>query len=268
MDDIRVGVAGFGAIGRSIARQINQGIDGVKLAAVGVRDPAAPPDFDWGAHGRPTFTRLEDLEPHCDVVIECAPAQYLSAIASPVLRAGKKVITLSSGALLASPELVDLAKQHGGQILVPSGAILGLDAILGAAEGKIESVKMTSRKPTKGFIGAPFLEQQNIDVLNLKEPTLIFSGTAREAAAGFPANLNVAVSVSLAGVGPDQTRLEVWADPTLEHNTHRIEVISDSALLSMEIQNIPSENPKTGRITAQSVIAMLRKLRAPLSVGT
>src|SRR5690606_23627641 len=157
---------------------------------------------------------------------------------------------------------------HNGQILVPSGAILGLDALLGAAEGTIQSVKMTSRKPLKGFVGAPFLEKQNIDVMSLKEPTLIFSGTAREAAAGFPANLNVSVSVSLAGVGPDKTSLEVSADRGLTHNAHRIEVVSDSALRSMEIQQIPSETPQTGRITAQSAVALLRKLRAPLSVRT
>ncbi|UYO94012.1 aspartate dehydrogenase [Pollutimonas sp. M17] len=267
MDDIRVGIAGFGAIGRSVARHIAQGIEGIRLAAVGVRNPQQPPEFDWGGQA-PAFTLLEDLEPHCDVVIECAPAHLLPGIATPVLKAGKKVITLSSGALLAHAELVDLAKRHKGQILVPSGAILGLDALLGAAEGNIQSVKMTSRKPTRGFVGAPFLEQKGIDVMKLTEPTLIFSGTAREAAAGFPANLNVAVSVSLAGVGPDKTVLEVWADPSLERNTHRIEVVSDSALLSMEIQNIPSENPKTGRITAQSAVALLRKMRAPLCVGT
>jgi aspartate dehydrogenase len=268
MEDIKVGVAGFGAIGRSIASQIAQGIEGIRLAAVGVRNPSAPPEFDWGTQPPPRFTLLDGLEPYCDIVIECAPAHLLTSIATPFLKAGKKVITLSSGALLSQSELIELAKQHKGQILVPSGAILGLDAILGAAQGNIQSVKMKSRKPLKGFVGAPFLEEQNIDVLNLKEPTLIFSGSAREAAAGFPANLNVAVSVSLAGIGPDKTQLEVWADPGIERNTHHIEVISDSALLSMEIQNIPSENPKTGRITAQSVIAMLRKLRAPLSVGT
>ncbi|MBV6273392.1 aspartate dehydrogenase [Alcaligenaceae bacterium CGII-47] len=268
MEEIRVGVAGFGSIGRAIARQIIRGVDGLRLTAVGVREPAVPPAFEWGDQGPPVFTRLGDLEPHCDVVIECAPAQHLSSIITPVLRVGKKAVVLSSGALLDHPELIDLAREHHGQILVPSGAILGLDALLGAAEGEIQSVKMTSRKPIKGFVGAPFLEQQNIDVLGLTKPTLIFSGSAREAAAGFPANLNVAVSVSLAGIGPDRTQLEVWADPTLVRNTHHIEVISDSALLSMEIQNIPSENPKTGRITAQSVIALLRKLRAPLCVGT
>ena len=97
---------------------------------------------------------------------------------------------------------------------------------------------------------------------------MIYTGTAREAATGFPANLNVAVSLSLAGIGPDRTVLEIWADPTVTRNIHRIEVDSDEAKLSMEIQNIPSENPKTGRITALSAVAALRKLVAPLRVGT
>lgn len=267
MEDIRVGIAGFGAIGRAIASHLARGVDGVQLAAVGIRNPTTPPNFDWNGTP-PVFTELDGLEQYCDVVVECAPAHLLPRIAAPFLRAGKKVISLSSGALLAHPELLDLAKQNRAQIMVPSGAILGLDAILGAAEGEIQSVKMVSRKPLKGFVGAPYLEQHDIDVFSLKEPTMIFSGSAREAATGFPANLNVAVSVSLAGIGPDKTRLEVWADPTLEHNTHSIEVVSDSALLSMRIQNIPSENPKTGRITAQSAVALLRKLRAPLCVGT
>jgi aspartate dehydrogenase len=93
-------------------------------------------------------------------------------------------------------------------------------------------------------------------------------GTAREAAKGFPANLNVAVALSLAGIGPDRTGVEIWADPKVTRNTHRIEVDSDSARSSMEIENIPSENPRTGRITALSVIACLRKQRASLRIGT
>ena len=108
----------------------------------------------------------------------------------------------------------------------------------------------------------------DIDIEQIKEPLRIFDGTAREAAKGFPANLNVAVALSLAGIGPDRTRLEIWADPALTRNVHRVEVESDSARFSMSIENIPSENPKTGRITALSVIAFLRKQRAPLRVGT
>ncbi|MNV91678.1 L-aspartate dehydrogenase [compost metagenome] len=85
---------------------------------------------------------------------------------------------------------------------------------------------------------------------------------------GFPANLNVAVALSLAGIGPDRTRLDIWADPALKRNTHTIVVDADSASFSMTIENIPSENPKTGRITALSVLSLLRKIGSPLRVGS
>jgi aspartate dehydrogenase len=127
---------------------------------------------------------------------------------------------------------------------------------------------MVTRKPVKGLAGAPFLVERGIGLDDLREPLKIFSGTAREAAGGFPANLNVAAALSLAGIGPDRTLVEVWADPTVTRNTHRIEVESDSANFSMTIENIPSENPRTGRITAYSVIALLRKLTSPMRVGT
>ncbi len=110
--------------------------------------------------------------------------------------------------------------------------------------------------------------ENNIDLERISEPLKIFDGTARDAAKGFPANLNVAVALSLAGVGPDLTRVQIWADPTVTRNTHRIEVDSDSARFSMMIENIPSENPRTGMITALSVIACLRKMRGALRVGT
>ena len=96
----------------------------------------------------------------------------------------------------------------------------------------------------------------------------MFRGNAREAAVGFPANLNVAVALSLAGIGPDRTMVEMWADPALTRNTHTIHVEADSASFSMSIENVPSENPKTGIITALSVISYLRKARAPLRVGS
>jgi aspartate dehydrogenase len=127
---------------------------------------------------------------------------------------------------------------------------------------------MITRKPVKGLVGAPYLVQNNIEIEHIREPVRVFNGTPREAAIGFPANLNVAVALSLAGIGPDRTTLEIWADPSLKRNTHRIEVDSDSASFSMSIENIPSDNPKTGRITALSVIACLRKMRAPLRVGS
>jgi aspartate dehydrogenase len=170
--------------------------------------------------------------------------------------------------LLANEDLVDLARTRGGQIVVPTGALIGLDAVTAAAEGQIHSVRMVTRKPVKSLLGAPYLLENGIDIESIQEPLRVFTGSAREAAVGFPANLNVAVALSLAGIGPDRTQIEVWADPALERNTHRIEVEADSARFSMEIANVPSENNRTGRITALSVISWLKKTSAPLRVGS
>lgn len=267
MNQYRVGIAGFGAIGQAVARALDAGVPGLTLAAVAIRDPQRPPAATWQG-AAPAWTTLSDLADLCDVVVECAPAAVFRELSEPVLRAGKKLVVLSSGALLRNDDLIELAAAHGGQIIVPSGAILGLDALTAAAEGTIHSVTMITRKPPRGLLGAPYLETHGIDVAAITEPTRIFRGTPREAAIGFPANLNVAVSVSLAGIGPERTTLEIWADPGVTRNIHRVEVDSDSATFSMEIQNIPSENPKTGRITAQSVVAALRKLTGALRVGT
>ena len=185
-----------------------------------------------------------------------------------MLEAGKQVMVLSAGALLPRPELLELAREHGGRILVPTGALLGLDAVAAAAEGNIHSVRMTTRKPPIGLKGAPHLEKNAISVEGLKEAKRVFSGNAREAAAGFPANVNVVAALSLAGIGPDRTMIDIWADPTVTRNCHVIDVESDSARFSLSIENIPSDNPKTGRIVALSVLAALRKLSAPLRVGT
>ena len=137
------------------------------------------------------------------------------------------------------------------------------------AEGNVTSVTITTRKPPAGLAGAPLLRQRGLSVDGLTAPLLVFSGSAREAIRGFPANVNVAVALSLAGIGPDRTRIDIWADPGVTRNTHTIEVKSDSSDFTMTIANIPSaENPATGRITALSVLATLRRLTAPLVVGT
>lgn len=267
MTPLRIGIAGFGAIGQALARSLDAGIDGLTLAAIGLRDAAKVAATPWRGQA-PRATSIDALEPHCDVVVECAPGHLLPAIASPVLKAGKKVVVLSAGAILSHPELPELARRHGGQILVPSGALIGLDAMVAAAEGTIRSVRMITRKPVRGLLGAPFLKANNIDIEHITEPMMLFRGSPREAVVGFPANLNVAVSLSLAGIGPDLTELEIWADPSIERNTHRMEVDADAASFSMEIRNVPSENPKTGKITAQSAIALLRKMTAPVAIGT
>jgi aspartate dehydrogenase len=265
---LRVAIAGLGPIGKKVAEALDRDIEGLVLSAVSAQHPEKHRNWLGSLKTQPAVLPIEKLSDVADIVIECAPAKLLRSIVAPFVANGKTAIVLSAGALLENEDLIGLAKQNGGQIVVPTGALIGLDAVTAAAVGEIHSVRMVTRKPVRGLAGAPYLVENNIDIEKITEPLKIFDGTAREAAKGFPANLNVAVALSLAGIGPDRTRLEIWADPALTRNVHRVEVESDSARFSMSIENIPSENPKTGRITALSVIAFLRKQRAPLRVGT
>lgn len=264
-----IAIGGLGAIGAAVARRLDAGIDGLRLVAVAARDREKAVRR-MAAFRRPVpVVALGELGIEADVVLECAPAAVFLEVARPALERGRILMPLSVGALLAHPELVDLAREWGGRILVPTGALLGLDAVRAAAEGEIQSVRMVTRKPPKGLAGAPYLVERGISLEGLNGPVKVFDGSARDGARGFPANVNVAAALSLAGIGPDRTTLEIWADPALTRNTHRIEVVADSARFSMTIENEPSEeNPRTGRITALSAIAALRGLIAPLKIGT
>ncbi len=165
--------------------------------------------------------------------------------------------------------IAGFARDHGGRIILATGALLGLDAVRAAAIGSIHSVTMVTRKPVKSLVKADHVVRNGIDLTEIDEPLKIFEGSAREGAIAFPANVNVAAALGLAGTGPDQTRLEIWADPALTRNTHRIVVDSDSARFELAIENIPTdENPGTGRITAQSIVAALHDLVSPIRIGT
>ena len=268
-NDMKIGIAGLGAIGRVLARNIQGGaIPKVTLAGVTTGDRAKAQRFMQEIGSAAPVLDIRELAAASDAVVECAPAAVFAEIAVPVLSCGKKLIALSAGQLLRHPELVALAKENGGQIIVPTGALIGFDAVSAAAEGSIHSVTMITRKPVNGLMGAPYLVRNGIDISKLSEPLCVFRGSARDAAMGFPENVNVAAALSLAGLGPDRTTIEIWADPNVKRNMHRVVVEADSARFEMAIENVPSENPKTGRITALSVMAALRKMVSPLRVGT
>jgi len=265
---VTVAIAGLGTVGRTLARKLAEGLPGLSLTAVASRDQARARAWLAAQKIECPVVGLEALPQYADLAVECAPGEIIDEICRPMLTAGKKVMVLSAGALLPRPELAELAKKHGGQIIVPTGALLALDAVTAAAESTIHSVTIVTRKPPNGLAGANYLVRNGISVDGLSEPKRVFAGTAREAAAGFPENVNVVAALALAGIGPDRTMIEIWADPALSRNCHVINVEADSARFSFSIENVPSENPKTGKITALSVIAALRKIAAPVRVGT
>jgi aspartate dehydrogenase len=266
---ISVAIGGFGAIGAKLAKRLDDGIDGLRLVAVSARNAERVRTATAGYKTPPAVLPLAELAAVADVIVECAPAAVFREIAEPAIRAARIFMPSSVGQLLVHEDLVALAKRTGARILVPTGALLGLDAVRGAAEGTIRSVRMVTRKPPAGLEGAPHLVNNKISLEGLKAPLKVFDGTARDGAKGFPANVNVAAALSLAGIGPDRTRLEVWADPASTRNTHSIEVEADEVRFSMTIENVPSEeNPRTGKLTPLSVIAALRALTSTLKVGT
>jgi aspartate dehydrogenase len=266
---LSVAIGGLGAVGFPVARRLAQGIPGFRLAAVAARDAARAKARLAAAGIAAPVVPLAELAERADIVIECLPAARFRAIAEPAIARRRIFVPLSAGALLEHIDLVEQARESGARIVVPTGALLALDAVRAAAEGEIQSVIMTTRKPPRGLAGAPYLAERGISLERLTAPLKVFEGSARDGARGFPDNVNVAAALALAGIGPDRTRLAIWADPTLERNTHLIEVEADSARFSMTIQNIPSvENPRTGRLTPLSVIACLRGLAGTFRVGS
>ena len=155
MPSKRIAIAGLGEIGRTLARKLAQGMPGLALSAIVARDHAkAQAWLDREGISCP-LVALDALPDHADLVVECAPAAILDQICRPMLSAGKQVMVLSSSALLPRPELIDLARAHGGQIIVPTGALIGFDAVSAAAEGTINSVQMVTRKPPTGSPARP-----------------------------------------------------------------------------------------------------------------
>src|SRR5476651_1497967 len=265
---LRVGLAGLGAVGLEVARRLIAGVPGLTLAAIAVRDADKTRRTlpQLGAIAIKPATALAD---DCDVVVECLPPALFRDVAISAIDKGRIFMPLSVAQLLDNWDLVERAKQKGARILPPTGALIGLDAVRAAAEGTIHSIKMITRKPPAGLDGAPYLVERGISVSGLKSPLKVFDGSAREGARGFPANVNVAAALSLAGIGPDRTRLQIWADPGIERNTHRVEVESDEARFTMTIEGIPSqENPRTGKLTPLSVLAAIRGLTQTLRVGS
>lgn len=265
---LRVGLIGFGAIGRRLAEAIVAGEAGrCELAAILVRRPERiGSDVAARLGCAVTGDAADFLATRLDLVVEVAGHDALKAYAEDVLRQGKDLLLISVGAL-ADPRfeqrLYRAAHDYGRRVYLATGAIAGLDAISAGAVGGLESVTHSVRKPPAGLLPPDEIEAAKASGV----PRVLYEGPAREAALRFPENVNVAAAVSLAGLGLDKTVVRVVADPTVLRNTHEIDVKGEFGELKILLQNIPTENPKTGRLTAMSMVKALRNLTANVVVG-
>lgn len=258
MPMLTIGIVGCGTIGTALARAIDEGRIPALLSGLANRTQARAEALAGSLRTHPPVVKIPALVQASDLVVEAATGKALEDIVPACLREGKDVFVISVGGLLGHEEWFRQAEARGCRILFASGAIAGLDGVRGAVVGRVDSVTLTTRKPPKGLAGAPYVVERGIDLDALTEETVIFEGTAREACRGFPTNVNVSAALSLAGVGPDRTRVRIIAVPGGRFNQHRIEIRGEFGRLAVDIENVPSAtNPRTGLLSIYSSIAFL-----------
>ncbi len=266
---LKVGIIGCGAIGRALGQAINSRIPEIDLVALADIDKEKARKLAENLLSRPQALSSGELINRVDLVVECAASSASAAIVKDALARSKDILVMSVGGLLGKENLLQLAREKNCRIYLPSGALTGLDGVKSAAVGRIDSVTLTTRKPPAGLSGAPYLAREGIDLSSLREEKVIFEGSAEEAVEGFPRNINVAATLSLAGIGVAKTRVRIIADPKISRNIHEIEVEGEFGRLISRTENLPSpSNPKTSLLAIFSAIATLKSLASPVRIGT
>ncbi|MGA1874661.1 MAG: aspartate dehydrogenase [bacterium] len=265
----KIGVIGCGTIGTQICLAIDQGKVTSQLAGVADIDVSKAQELIRQLQKPCPILDWPDLISQADLIVEAAGQRVVPQLIEMVLTQAKEVLVMSVGGLLSLDSLEERFRNSGSRLYVPSGAIAGLDAIKAARLGGLQAVTLTTRKPPRGLKGAPYCEERGIDLESLDRETVVFEGSAREAAGYFPKNINVAAALSLAGLGPDKTRVRIIADPHVTTNSHEIEAIGQAGRVLTRTVNVPSAfNPKTSYLAALSGIATLQGIVNPVKVGT
>jgi aspartate dehydrogenase len=261
----RIGLLGCGAIGTEIALAIDSGKIPATLTHVYDFSKDASGKLVSKLKAKPVITENVGLlaAAPVDLIVEAASQDAVRDNALTVLQNRKDLMIMSVGALLDETILeiiMEGCKDFKKNVYLPSGAIAGLDAVR-AVKSELDSLTLVTTKSPKALKGAKFFEASKINLDELKEPTIIYEGTAQEAVKLFPANINVAALLSMAGIGSTKTKVRIVADPRTDKNTHDIQAEGKFGKFSIKVENVPSENnPKTSRLAILSAIECLRKI--------
>ncbi len=262
----RVGIVGCGTIGSQLALAVDSGkVANASLSALFDVAEANANTLKSKTMSNPTvysdFGQFIDSE--IDLVVEAASQDAVRTFGRDIVEAGKDLMIMSAGALAEETflsGLLDLASKKHCRIYVPTGAIAGIDAIR-SVRHLIESVTLTTTKNPKALAGAPFFNTSDIKCESISSRKVIYEGTAAEAVRAFPANVNVAAVLSLAGIGSAKTRVKIVADPNVTTNQHEILVTGSFGEMKISVNNVPSPgNPKTSYLAILSAIECLRSI--------
>lgn len=258
----RIGIIGCGAIGSQIAEYISKNLsDKAKVTAVSDIDSHKVKELSGRIKPEPLAVTIDELISKSDLIVEAASCDISGEVAEKADALKKDVLIMSTGGLLKKPLLIEKINSSHSRIHIPSGAICGLDGLQSAMIGAVKSVTLTTRKPLKGLAGSLYLKEKNIDIEKIDKETLLYSGSARDAIRYFPQNINVAVTLSICGIGPDRTNVKIFTSPEYTKNTHEIEVDGEFGRLWTKTENAPSKNnPKTSQLAVFSAIAKLKEI--------
>jgi aspartate dehydrogenase len=262
-----VGIIGCGAMGSEICRALSGDSFPGELLLLDRHLDRAQHLADISAAAT-AVASLQQIVEGSDLVVECASVQAARDIALSVLKKGKGLMVLSVGALVDADfrqSIYEAARANKCCVYIPSGAIGGIDALLGASQGAINRVTLTTTKPSRGLETAPYVLENDV---NLTRSGLIFEGTADEAIAGFPQNINVSATLALAGVGFEKTIVRIAVDPSYTHNVHVVEVEGEFGTFTARFENVPTENKRTSKLAAYSAVATLKRIIDPVKLGT
>lgn len=261
---LKVGIVGCGSIGGELCKAIVDRKVEAELVAIWDVDENRIEGLSLQGGFRPEVVPPETMAETVDLVVEAASGVVAPEVARIALEHSKDVMVMSVGGLLDYPELFELANRKGVRIHLPSGALAGLDGIMSSAIGKLSRVSLTTRKPPAALAGAPYIRQKGINLNEIRSETVLFDGTAREAVAGFPKNVNVAAALCLAaGLRPEEVRVRIITDPAYESNSHEIQAEGEFGNLMARTDNVPSPgNPKTSYLAVLSAIATLKQIAA------
>lgn len=271
---MRIGIVGGGVMGRLFLNYIRAGeLPDAQVVAVAGRNVRSKGKLLADEFKVPFTVGLEALlAQKPEVVIESAGHDAVREYGEALLTHGISFIVLSGGVLADDAlraRLEAAAAQHKALLYVPSGGIGGLDALKAVNAAGIESVTIVVTKPAIAWKGIPYVEKMGFDMDKITGPTVLYEGPVRQGAGYFPANVNIAAVLSLAGIGFDRTMMKVVADPALKFNTHTIEIKGKTGSVSLRFENVPApENPKTAWLACYSALAALKELKGTVRYGT
>lgn len=270
MERLKIGIIGCGVIGTELAKAIDSRFSQkAEVVALCDLDKERASKLADSLKESPRILSIEELIAISDLVIEAASKDISANVAHQAISNDKDVMVMSVGGLIGRRDLFDLANEKKVRLYLPSGALCGLDGVKSASIGKIRSCTLTTRKPPEGFRGAPYVVKNEIDLDAIKQETVLFEGTAQEAVEGFPQNINVAASLSLAGIGPELTRVRIITSPEFKRNSHEVTIEGEFGKLTARTDNLPSpKNPKTSFLACLSAIATLKGIIENVKIGT